>query len=276
MDFVCPKCGGALLLRENSYVCPSAHSYDLARAGYVNLLPPSGSSGHGDNKEMIAARREFLDTGHYLPLATRVCELAAEYVEKNAAVIDIGCGEGYYTDMLERKLRTRDGDSRVSAFDISKDAVKHVRARNKNITLAVASAYSIPARDSAFSAAVNMFSPLAREEILRILGDGGIFIMVFPAEEHLFGLKAAIYDEPYKNAPEELALPGFELLKSERLSYEITLNGAREIGSLFMMTPYAYRTKKENRERVFALEELKTAVDFYICIYRKLEGRGYG
>lgn len=270
MFFSCPKCSGALTRKENSFICQGGHSYDIARAGYINLLPPSGKSVHGDNKEMIAARRDFLNTGHYLPLAKRVSELAVKYFSPHCRVIDIGCGEGYYTDIIESALFERDGESRVSAFDISKNAVKFAALRNKRISFAVASAYHVPSADGVFSAAVNMFSPLARDEIYRILNTGGIFIMVFPAEEHLFGLKAAIYDTPYKNVPGSFELEGFELVESERISYALDMKEPSEIQSLFMMTPYAYRTSAVGRERVLSLERLTTRVDFYICVYKKI------
>ena len=270
MDFICPKCRAELVLCAGACVCASGHSYDVARAGYVNLLPSSGAGVHGDNKLMLSARRDFLNTGHYLPLRDAVCDLALRYSESVPRVIDIGCGEGYYTDKLERALFERDGESRVCAFDISKDAVRYAGARNKRVSYAVASAYCVPALDGTFSLAVNMFSPLAREETLRVLSRGGIFIVAYPGEEHLFELKSKIYDTPYKNAPEDTALDGFRLLECRRLTYNMHLSSGDEIRALFMMTPYAYRTKKENSERVLSLDGLDTTADFYICVYEKI------
>ena len=37
--FVCPLCGGALTRREGSYLCPAGHCFDIAREGYIYLLP---------------------------------------------------------------------------------------------------------------------------------------------------------------------------------------------------------------------------------------------
>ncbi len=268
MDFSCPKCKSTLKKSNTSYVCVQGHAFDIARSGYINLLPPSGNSSHGDNREMVMARHDFLNTGHYLPLVNRICALAKKHFKADAHVLDVGCGEGYYTSYIENMLKERDGRSFVSAFDISKEAVKRA-ARNKNISLAVASAYSIPVKDGAFDAAVNIFSPLAKEEIARILITGGIFLMVFPGEEHLFGLKSRIYDTPYKNTPAELGLEGFKLIESERVLYRMKLDRQEEIRALFMMTPYAYRTSASGRDSVFALNELSTDADFYICVYEK-------
>ena len=116
MLFSCPKCNGILSKKETSYVCQSGHSFDIARAGYINLLPLSGAKTHGDNKEMVAARRDFLNTGHYLPLAERISELARIHFKKNARVLDVGCGEGYYTAKVEQTLFERDGRTSVSAL----------------------------------------------------------------------------------------------------------------------------------------------------------------
>lgn len=269
MYFSCPKCFSPLIKNERSYACASGHSFDIAREGYINLLPPTGGKSHGDNKEMISARRDFLNTGHYMPLLKCICELALSYFAKFAAVLDVGCGGGYYTAEAESALRSRDGQSNVCAFDISKDAVRFAAKRNGNISFAVASAYHIPASDGSFDAAINIFSPLAKEEVRRVLRPGGIFIVAFPGEEHLFGLKSEIYDTPYRNEPAPLFLEGFELVESRRIRYGMELKSANEIRSLFMMTPYAYRTGSKGRERILSLTSLSTDADFYVCVYKK-------
>ena len=267
MNFVCPKCRGALSLEGGTAKCPQGHAYDRARAGYFNLLLASSGSTHGDNREMVEARRAFLDTGAYFPLAKRVSELARAYLS-GTRVLDIGCGEGYYTDVIEKSLS--DVGASVSAFDISRDAVKYAARRNKRLELAVASAYKMPTEDESFDLAINMFSPLAKEEIYRTLRKDGVFILAVPGEEHLFGLKRATYKTPYKNELSDSDIEGFDLVLTERVSYELDLGSRDEISSLFMMTPYAYRTPPEDKKRVLSLESLKTAVDFVIFVYKKL------
>ena len=93
--------------------------------------------------------------------------------------------------------------------------------------------------------------------------------MAIPAEEHLFALKAKIYDKPYKNQVDDTALQGLSLICAERLSFNMSLGSAEAIRALFMMTPYAYRTSAEGRARVLALEELGCCADFIILAYRK-------
>ena len=94
--------------------------------------------------------------------------------------------------------------------------------------------------------------------------------MAIPAENHLFGLKRAVYSTPYKNTVEDSAIEGFKLLSEERISFSITLSSKDEIRSLFMMTPYAYRTGREERERLFSLDLLETEIDFILFVYEKI------
>ena len=265
MNFVCPKCRLALSLSGGALRCENNHTYDVARQGYVNLLL-SGGGIHGDNREMVEARRDFLDTGAYLLLAEKLVKLAKRHF-CGTRILDIGCGEGYYTDHILRALSNEQVE--LSAFDISRDAVKLAAKRNKSVSLAVASAYDMPLSDGSVDMAFNMFSPLCEKEVWRALRDGGIFIMAVPGEEHLFGLKSVAYRDPYKKELLDPELTGFSLLESERVRYTLTLDSKEKIRALFMMTPYAYRTSEEGRERVFSLDSLVTEVDFVVFVYKK-------
>lgn len=270
MDFACPKCKGKMILDGNTKKCYNGHSYDRAKAGYYNLLLGVGGGTHGDNAEMVEARRTFLSRGHYEPLADRLSELVASLTPKNGCVLDAGCGEGYYTDKIERAFKERSSVSNVLAFDISRDAVKNAVKRNRNISYAVATAYDMPLSDSSVDVVFNAFSPLAIDEVRRVLRTGGSFVMVYPGREHLFGLKSVIYKTPYKNEPQDTSLSGFKLVSHDILSYELKLCTKEDIHSLFMMTPYAYRTSRDDRERVLSLSEVSTEVEFVIDVYEKI------
>ena len=270
MKFVCPKCGGKLNIENGSAKCLEGHSYDRAKGGYYNLLLSQKGGVHGDNKEMVLARRAFLSAGYYAPLARYVATQAMEYTPCCGSVLDAGAGEGYYTDVIERALFERDGESRVSAFDISKDAVREISKKNPRISLAVAGSYHMPIADGTIDTVINTFSPLALEETLRVLKVGGHFIMAIPGENHLFGLKKAIYETPYKNVVADTALEGFELIEDEPLTYKIGLDSEAAVRDLFMMTPYAYRTKPQDREKILSLASLETEVDFRVFVYKKI------
>ena len=186
-------------------------------------------------------------------------------------VLDCGCGEGYYTarvcSVLDGALGA-DGYSMLT-FDISRDAAKLAARAARSASVAVASCYSIPVADGSVDIAMNVFSPLAPDEIHRALHQSGVYIVAYPGEDHLYDLKAAIYDNPYKNQPQGRAPDGFSLKSRERVAYEIDLGTNAEITALFSMTPYAYRTGKKERERLEKIEKLRTRVEFFIDIYEK-------
>lgn len=269
MDFVCPKCRAELKLDGNVKKCENGHSFDRARAGYYNLLLGSSGGVHGDNREMVEARRRFLSADNYLPLASRLGELAAEYSVDGGVILDCGCGEGYYTAKIYSALSKAKKGFDLLAFDISRDAVKLAAKACAGASFAVASCYSIPIFDGVVDLALNVFSPLAPEEMYRVLKPRGRYIVAYPDVYHLYELKAAIYDTPYENAPSTAVPNGFSLLKRERVAYNLNLSGAEEIRDLFMMTPYAYRTGKKERERLEKMQNLATRVEFLIDIYEK-------
>lgn len=270
MRFCCPNCGGKLNIVEKSALCERGHSFDRARGGYYNLLIGQSGGVHGDNKEMVLARRAFLGEGYYAPLARYLATLVMEFTPEGGCLLDAGAGEGYYTDIIERALYERDGRSDVSAFDISKDAVREISKKNPRISLAVAGSYHMPISDGEFDTVINTFSPLALEETRRVLKSGGHFIMAIPGEEHLFDLKRVIYDTPYKNVVQDTALEGFELLMDEPLEYKFKLDTRDKIQNLFMMTPYAYRTRPSDKAKVEALESLECRAAFRVFVYRRI------
>ena len=62
MNLICPLCDAPLRREEGRYCCENRHSFDVARQGYVHLLPvqQKHSLHPGDTREQVAARREFL------------------------------------------------------------------------------------------------------------------------------------------------------------------------------------------------------------------------
>ena len=71
--FACPICAGAMIRRASSsstgggaLACALGHSFDVAKDGHVNLMMVGRvSRATGDTAEMLAARRRFLNAGHY-------------------------------------------------------------------------------------------------------------------------------------------------------------------------------------------------------------------
>ncbi len=269
--FICPVCGEKLELTGNTYICPKRHSFDRAKSGYVNLLlsKHTGKTVHGDNKLMVQARRSFLDKGYYAPLCEALCNAVTENF-KGGTIIDAGCGEGYYTSAIIDKLQQYNIAAEACGIDISKAAVEYCAKRCRSAELAVASVFHIPAGNSSCDMLVTLFAPYCGDEFRRVLKKGGTMIMAIPSSDHLWELKQAIYDTPYKNEVKSYELEGFEFVSAERISYDMELVSQEDINALFSMTPYYYRTGREQQSRLEGLGNLTTKADFELLVYRNI------
>lgn len=264
--FICPVCSEKLSISGKSYVCPKNHCFDMAKSGYLNLLTGKQGAVHGDNKFMLHARRDFLEKGYYSPLRDAVCETVIKYAEDGNIILDAGCGEGYYTSAVKSKLIH---ETEIYGIDISKYAVEMAAKRKYGINFAVASVFHIPVQTASCDILLTMFAPYCQEEYSRVLKSDGTMIMVIPSENHLWELKQAVYDTPYRNEVKPYELDGFRHIGAERVNFTMKIDNATDIQSLFSMTPYYYRTGKTEQERLNSLEYLETQADFEILIYKK-------
>ena len=270
--FICPICGKPLSREETRLVCSAGHSFDLASEGYVHLLPANRMHSRlpGDDKAMVAARNRFLSGGYFAPLCDALCGLCESFASQGSVVVDSGCGEGYYTSAVCKRLSSSGKNAHVAGIDISKSAVRLAAKREKHAEFAVASAYRLPIADAAADILLNCFSPLCVEEFARILKPGGHFIYVVPAPRHLWQLKSEIYDKPYENERFTALYDGFEHEQAVSVASEIILTDEQPIKDLFTMTPYFWKTPQEGITRLHDLKTLKTEISFDIHIYKKL------
>ncbi len=266
---ICPVCRKTLTKENRSYKCVNNHCFDIAKQGYVNLLQSQQSKlkRHGDDKLMINSRTEFLNKGYYEPLQKEICKLLNKYLDDNPLIVDAGCGDCYYTAEIEKALYSKKPE--IIGIDISKDAVISASKRSKGISLVVAGVFSMPVDDEVCDAVLNVFSPFAPEEYSRVLKDNGVLLRVIPLENHLFELKANVYDTPYKNPTEDTNIDGFELFDNSVLKYTVELNSNEDIESLFKMTPYYYKTSQIDQQKLASLNYLKVSCEFSVLVYKK-------
>ena len=264
--FICPVCSGVLTKSGSAYTCENRHSFDVSKYGYVNLLMSQQSSlkRHGDDKLMVQARRQFLEKGFYKPLSDKICRCVKQLVADKGIIADVGCGEGYYTSAVSQS-----GDYNICGIDISKDALRYAPRSVHDGEFAVASAFNLPFGDNSVDCVLNVFAPSPYGEFSRVLKNDGVLIKAVPLEEHLWDLKCALYKEPYKNKPEKRDEELFELIDSHELKYKINLTDGSDIGNLFKMTPYYYKTGREDADRLLSLTDLETTVHFCVEIYKK-------
>ncbi len=260
---LCPICKSLLTKSGNSLCCGKAHCFDLAKEGYVNLLTGSKSGELiGDNRDMARSRKSFLDKGYFEPLAARISELIKSKGCKT--VVDICCGEGYYTEYIKSQT-----DAEVYGFDISKEMVRLAAKRKSGAHFFVANMADIPLSDGMADCAVHLFAPFCENEFARIVKSGGILISVCPGKRHLHTLKEKLYDTPYENDETAPELNGFTLIATENVKADIHLQTQEDIDALFRMTPYYYHTSGKDKLKLLSLDSLDTQTDFFIRIYSK-------
>ena len=265
MDLLCPICGAPLAKGEKALVCPSHHSFDIARQGYVNLLPvqQKHSQDPGDTREQVLSRRAFLDTGTYAPILEALIEAAREY-GASGELLDVGCGEGYYCAGLSQALGLP-----LTGVDISKEAVRAAAARYKGPNWLCATAAHLPVGDERVGLLTSLFALTLPEEFLRVLRPGGLYIQVVAAEDHLLGLKRIIYDRlTHKEKHTTQELPGLTRLHSQHIAFDFTLT-KEQIPWLFAMTPHLFRIGKAGAARLAQAQTLEDRASCVLNVYRK-------
>ena len=304
--FICPLCQSPLQPAIDTWRCDgslhlkqTAHPFDVARQGYVNLLPvqQKKSKAPGDSQASIEARKRFLNAGHYQPLQALICqkmvellakkELPSEQTGKPVNWLDIGCGEGYYTQAMAQT-----GMDTLIAADISKPAIVELAKASKAISSLwnqqdkndgietaviyplVTSAAHLPLRAQNINGISSIFSPILPAAFNEVLSDEGYLIIAKPDIRHLATMREALFDDVREHDSDkflqELA-PYFTLLNTYNVSTELKLS-ADNLADLLTMTPYAYRAHSEKRQALLAsvaTETFATEAKFVIYILQK-------
>jgi len=265
VHYRCPLCQQALSLVDKSYRCAKNHSFDLAKQGYVNLLPVQfkHSKSPGDNKAMVQARRAFLDKGFYQPLVDNMLALYHEYADTNGNVFDAGCGEGFYTHQHKNQ------QNRIYGVDIAKETIKIAAKRYQDCFFSVATLSDLPFVDEHFSWLYSVYAPILETEFTRILKKDAYLLTVTPAENHLFELKQLIYRQANKHDVSKLPIEELTLITEQRLNYPMHFNNSADLLNLLAMTPFAFKATPELIEQLQALSEFTCQADFVLRLYKK-------
>ena len=240
--FICPVCRGILYNVPGCLRCKGNHSFDLAKTGYVNLLL-SNKSRHGDDSLMVGARSAFLERVYYRPLLDGMTDILLKHYS-NGRILDAGCGEGYYTQGIARKLAESKVNAAIIAADISKTAVNAAAKRRCAAEYAVSNVYNLPLNNRSVGMILNVFAPFALSEYMRILKKDSIVIHVIPLENHLLALKKLVYNEVYPNLVKPCETDGLTLFDKQDIKYIFRIDCAEDIMNLFMMTPYYYTSSE--------------------------------
>ncbi len=261
----CPLDGDPLTQAGACWHCPAGHSFDVARQGYIHLLPvqKKRSLDPGDSKAMVAARQRFLNAGYYRPIAEAVTTAVVKDIGGDTnplACMDAGCGEGYY--LRELALATTDLPLSLMGLDISKWATLAAAKQDKRPRWVVGSNANLPVLPGTLDRVLCLFGFPVYSEFARVLKPGGVLIRADAGPNHLRELREIIYPslKPEK-PPAEQAPEGFSPLGMETVCYPLTLDSQDAIADLLAMTPHLYRASAEGRARAEALETLTVTIE---------------
>ena len=272
--WTCPVCRAPLALAERSYRCEHGHTFDRAKEGYVNLLLASQkrSAEPGDARAMLRSRREFLECGYYAALAEALAaRCRAERQARGAsafALLDLGCGEGYYAGRIAAALAGEAPRAWVGGIDIARDGVRMAARRYADVDFAVASTARLPVADASLDLAVSVFAPTDPAEIRRTLRPDGIYLRVTPGPRHLFELRTLIYDDPREHEAPPTVLEGLAYAGSESLSFPLAIAGEGDVARLLHMTPYYWQADPACQQSIQAMAQLATQADFRLDRFR--------
>lgn len=263
---MCPNCEKPLVAEGRTLVCENLHSHDLAKEGYVNLMPTGKklAATVGDSAAMFVARRTFFEGGFYEPLRQKLVELVTMVSPR--VVGDIGCGEGYYIGGIAAALP----EAQCFGTDIAKDGIRMAAKLYPKVSFAVADTYGqLPLAEHRADVLIDVFAPRNALEFNRILDPSGKLIVVIPAPEHLADLRernGLLGLQPDKLQAVVTSLDGqFKLSDVTSLTYVLDLPAAA-VGNLIGMTPNARFQDSD----ASAYEPITTIAAFEIMSFQRL------
>jgi len=273
----CPIDKLPLSQQERSLVCSHGHSFDIAKSGYINLLPVQNkrSKDPGDSKEMVAFRQSFLNLNHYFPIVDTIIKQWPEALSETfpCRILDAGCGEGYYLAHLADEFEKREIATQRVGLDISKWAVTAASKRDKMATWVVGSNASLPMEDACLDIVLCLFGFPVFSEFHRTLSEQGYLLLVESGEDHLIELRKILYPSIHEyKATHSDGVPGFELIKESSLHYLFSLSSQKDIQHLLCMTPHIHKASYEGKEAVKELNAINLTANINFRWYQKTTG----
>lgn len=271
----CPHCGAGLAERAGAVACENGHAFDIARQGYVNLLPPNAHTGTADTPAMVAARAAFLARGHFSVLDEALASAVSEAVDGiSGCIIDAGAGTGQHLAAVLDALPDRVG----LALDISKHAAQRAARIHERIGAVVCDAWAgLPVRSGVAAAVMSVFAPRNAAEFARVLAPGGALVVVAPSDRHLTELVSAlglVSVDPDKEARLAATLGGhFHQVRSVSVTRELLFSHDDVLAAALMGPSAHHLTAAEVETRVAALAEpYLTTLSVTVSTWEPLEG----
>jgi 23S rRNA (guanine745-N1)-methyltransferase len=261
----CPVCADGLEESEGALRCAAGHSFDIARQGYVNLVP-----GRADSVAMVEAREAFLGAGHLRRLGEALAEEAVQ-VDASGAVVDIGAGTGRHLARVLDALPERIG----LALDASSAALRRAARAHPRAAAVGADAWrELPLRDGSAALILSVFAPRNPAEMARVLAPRGSLLAVTPTTRHLFELVGplGLLSVPEDKADRLDAQLGLHFEVTARRNVEHSMFLAREeAAQLVRMGPSAWHVDEQAVEERLATLPDPLAVTASMTLSRYVE-----
>jgi 23S rRNA (guanine745-N1)-methyltransferase len=277
LNLVCPLDGEILQLSDKQLICCSGHSFDIAHEGYVNLLPVQfkKTKNPGDSKQMVVARRQFLNAGYYAPIAKHLCSYIVQYINTNPnlCVLDAGCGEGYYLEQILRNdsVQTVQAEMSLIGLDISKWAIIKAAKRNNRICWIVGSNKSPPVVHGSVDIVICAFGFCNLEVFSQVLKSGGMLILINPASKHLIELRNIIYSKVNETVSKFNCPSNFKPVDERKLVFRTLELPNDQIQNLLLMTPHLFRASYDGKQKLARLDKLSLSVDVRFLVFEKIK-----
>ncbi len=294
---ICPVCADevkgratecGLSVEGRSLRCDAGHTFDIAREGYVNLLPASGRKDavHGDTRAMLQSRREFLAREHYRFLAhalsgrCREALAASPRAPGERAVLDAGCGEGYYLHQLQQALAHGMGsppergadEPFLYGMDLAREAARLAAKRSAQLRICVANTMvRLPYASGSITVLLNLFAPRNPQEFARVLDADGTAVVVIPAAGHLREIRELVPLLPIAADKESNVIEQlheyFEPIDRQPVEAPLHLQPS-DIRLLIAMTPNAWFVPERSLSSLDGLDALSTQARFIMLQFR--------
>ena len=262
-------CHLPLIRRDAVLVCAAGHSYDIARAGYVNLLQPQDrrSPAAGDGKLSVAARASLLDAGVGCSLleavVSKVLSLATG---DDPVIVDLGSGSG---DTLAAVAAARPVQG--VGIDLSTAATEFAARRFPDLTWVVANAdRRLPVLDGSVQVVLSIHGRRNPGECARVLSPGGFLLIAVPAADDLIELREVVLGAGLRRERSDALLSGHDswfVLKERSTTRDRIMLDRAGLLSLLQVT---YRgARRASAARIEAVDALEVTLASEIFVFAR-------
>lgn len=271
-NLICPICHNKLKLENKSLKCIKNHTYDVAKQGYVNLIPSQKPINY--SKELFLNRKIIFTKGYYEKVANKIFNIISkfqsEYKEVASSgkinILDVGCGEGYYSGYIKKQ----NNDLNLFGFDIVKEAINLASKNYKDCNFLIADLANIPFENDSFDIILDVLTPSNYKEFKRIMKDDAIVIKIIPNVDYLIELRNLFKDQLKNKRLEnvdviELFNKQFNHVETLDINYKVTCD-EEDIKSFIEMTPMLIGVDKEKISKELLKEINEITIDFKILI----------